>query len=122
MSTNSYIGVQCEDGIYSVTCHWDGYPSHHSPILNNYYTDFMKVCELINGGDLSVLAPEIGEKHDFDDRTHSDWCLYYGRDRGDHGVDYRVFQSVASFTNSARNYGAEYAYLFIDGEWVTFKI
>ena len=120
MSTNSYIGVQCEDGIRAIYCHFDGYPAGVGATLNKHYTDFMKVCTLINNGDLSSLGAEIGEKHDFDNRPDG-VCNYYGRDREEDDCGFDMHGSEAAFLNKASNVG-EYAYLFNNGTWTTYKL
>jgi len=86
MATRSYIGVRnSDDTVDYIYCHYDGYPSNNGKILIEYYNDPTKVSELLSLGDLSVLAPAIGEKHDFVSREarYSNWSLEYGRDRGD---------------------------------------
>lgn len=75
MSTRSRIGVLNEDGtIRSIYVHWDGYPSNNGKILAEHYRDIRKIQKLIELGDISILGPEIGEKHDFDYKT----CEYDG--------------------------------------------
>ncbi len=121
MGTRSFIGVECEDGIYAIYCHWDGYPEHNGRILAEHYQDFMKVCTLINGGSLSVLREEIGSTQDFDN-PNENWCVYYGRDRGETDVGYQVFKSEDEFLKSAKDNWAEYAYLFVNGQWIANKL
>jgi hypothetical protein len=123
MGTRSYIGVECEDGIRAIYCHWDGYPEHNGRILQEHYTDFLKVCTLINNGDLSSLRENIEPtaEHTFD-TPQDNVCVYYGRDRGEEGCEFRMFPHVADFTEGARESWAEYAYLFQNGQWITFKI
>lgn len=83
MATRSSITIKELDGsVKSIYCHWDGYPEGVGKILDEHYTDLEKVRELIALGNLSSLGPEIGVKHDFEDRNYS-MCLAYGRDRGD---------------------------------------
>ena len=87
MSTRSYIGLLLDDGrVEAIYCHGDGYPSHNGFILNNFYCDIEKIKKLILLGDLSSLAEEIGEKHDFD-RCPPNWCNAYSRDRGEESVE-----------------------------------
>lgn len=117
MATRSRIGLQLPDGtIRSIYTHWDGYPRHHGPILLKHYSSFNKVKELIDLGNLSVLAPEIGVEQDFDAPralgTPRTMCLAYGRDR--HEVDQAALMSenVATLEDLADYCGAEYIYLF----------
>ena len=50
------MGIKNSDGTCSVIyTHWDGYPSHHLPILREHYNTVQKVLELIELGDISEL-------------------------------------------------------------------
>ena len=54
MGTRSRIAIRNADNTYlSVYCHWDGYPSHHAPILQQHYDTEDKVRALLAGGDFS---------------------------------------------------------------------
>jgi hypothetical protein len=115
MATRSYIGVKNTDGTVDyIYCHFDGYPEHNGKILTENYTSMDKVNALMRLGDLSILAPEIGEKQDFNDRTaqNSNWCLAYGRDRGETNV------SVANgtYNDLINDHDVDYVYIF-DGEY-----
>lgn len=137
MSTRSHIGMKNEDGsVRFIYCHWDGYPSNNGKILLENYTDPRKISELLALGDISSLAPEIGERHDFDYARKFDYsgpepvakeplseeeverlkrmCNVYGRDRGEAGTEARVSVCEAEFLMEANE---EYTYLFKDGEW-----
>ena len=117
MATRSRIGIANEDGtVTSIYCHFDGYPENNGKILTKYWTDVTKLKQLMALGDVSVLGKEIGEKQDFDNRTNKDWCLAYGRDRGEDGVDATEHHSVPYFLYN----GEEYNYLFQDGKWICF--
>lgn len=113
MSTRSNICIQNEDGSFDVIyCHFDGYLSQNGQILLDNYADPSKVRALIAPGDLSSLAAEIGEKHNFNNSPDGE-CNYYGRDRGEKGVEARHM--------TAKEFGEheteEYVYLFRDGSW-----
>src|SRR5262245_21370447 len=84
MSTRSLIAQQQDDGSLRVIyCHYDGYPEHHGPILTEHYTDPVLVTALIDLGDLSVLAEQIGEPHNFD------WRHEFYRSGTDYNTDRR---------------------------------
>jgi hypothetical protein len=117
VSTRSYIGIQDGETITAIYSHFDGYPSGVGQVLADHYTDPEKIKALVALGDLSALAPELGERHDFDDRTHGDWCLFYGRDRGEEGVEPKTHGDETEFLVAATNHGTEYAYLFRNGAW-----
>jgi hypothetical protein len=126
MGTRGMIGIKNADGtIDAIYCHWDSYPSHNGRILSEHYRDEGKVRELIALGDISSLREEIGEKHPFDDYNLPDtvkerwknWCTAYGRDRGETGIEARNYHNETFFAGGADSCGAEYAYLFDNGEW-----
>ena len=118
MATRSLIGRQYQDGsIDYIYCHWDGYPSNNGVILREHYSDSAKVDQLLALGDLSSLAEEIGEQQDFDDREsqQDNWCLAYGRDRGEKNVAAKHASSLdVLFANASF---IDYVYVFNNGEW-----
>jgi len=87
MGTRSNIGILEPNGsVTYIYCHWDGYVSHHGPILRDHYTTEEKVRALIALGSISSLGEELGEKHDFSG-SHDGVCNVYGRDRGESDTD-----------------------------------
>ena len=116
MGTRSRIGVMHGDNLKSVYCHWDGYLDHNGRILLEHY-DSAKANNLVALGDLSCLAPEIGEKHAFDGRDHVNWCMFYGRDRGETGVEFTCHSDFTSFLEQCDAGGVEYYYIMKDGVW-----
>jgi len=69
MATRSAIGYALPSGkVRAVYCHWDGYPSHQLPILEEHYPTLSKVRELIRPGSMSAL------------RTRETWASDYPRD------------------------------------------
>lgn len=88
MSTQSMI-VKEDNGLFRcIYCNFDGYPDGVGKTLYEHYQDDAKINELIGLGNISVLGKEIGEKHPFDKHSSSfenyeNWCLAYGRDRGE---------------------------------------
>ena len=56
MATRSAIALQLPDGsLRAVYCHWDGYPSHHLPILTGHYATAKAAAALIKPGSISCL-------------------------------------------------------------------
>jgi hypothetical protein len=118
MSTRSRIAFKREDGlISSIYCHWDGYPSNNGKILQEHYQDVNKIKQLIVLGSLSILGPEIGEIQDFSNPTDRNWCLFYGRDRGEKDTGHDNHKSIQELIDAASDSWGEYVYLFEDGEW-----
>jgi hypothetical protein len=76
------------------------------------------VERLIEGGSLSALAPEIGERNSFRD-TDSDVCLYYHRDRGEPGPEIIAASNAGDFYFRHKKCGAEFVYLLSrGGRWL----
>jgi len=108
MGTRSMIAIQnpYSKDIRAVYCHWDGYLEHNGAILQKHYSNSPNVNNLIALGDISSLRPEIGEKHDFSrldstipekeyERLYGNMTTYYGRDRGETGTEFKVFDTLA---------------------------
>jgi hypothetical protein len=111
----------------SVYCHWDGYLEHNGAILQEHY-DSSKANQLVALGDLSSLRPEIGEKHAFSrlevpmddeayDKLYGNMCTFYGRDRGEQNVEWKVDHTFEDFLDRAKGGGAEFYYIMKDGTW-----
>jgi hypothetical protein len=119
MGTRSAIGIEHQDGtVEAVYCHWDGYLSWNGKLLLDHY-DREKTLKLIALGDLSTLRTELGEKHDFDDRSDEtkDWCKFYSRDRDESDCESKKFRSVDAFLREF-DAGAEYHYVLrTSGIW-----
>jgi hypothetical protein len=91
--------------VRAVYCHWDGYLEHNGAILQKHYAASSKVNNLIALGDISSLRSEIGEKHAFSrletpmddeayDKLYGNMTTFYGRDRGETGVEFKVFPTL----------------------------
>ena len=125
MGTRSRIGVMHGDKVKSIYCHWDGYLEGVGATLLKHY-DSAKANHIVALGDMSSLQADIGEKHAFSKhdvpnievRVHNDeWCTFYGRDRGEKGVEFKVAQTFDEFLEQCDNCGAEYYYIMRDGTW-----
>ena len=128
MGTHSRIGVMHGDKVKSIYCHWDGYLDFNGRILQEHY-DSARANHLVDLGDLSSLRANIGEKHAFSQfelpaeeveaykTLTEDMCTFYGRDRGEKVVEFKVAQTFAEFMEQCDNSGAEYYYIMKDGTW-----
>lgn len=123
MGTRSSIAIKTEDGIKAIYCHWDGYVDHNGKILKEFYNTTDKVNELIALGDLSSLRQEPGEAHDFDRGDDSlgltdNWCMAYGRDRGEKDTEAQTFETIAEWVEAEAERWCEYFYLFDGQDWI----
>jgi hypothetical protein len=97
MGTRSTIALEYADGtVDQIYCHWDGYLDHNGAILRQYYADPFKVQKLMDLGDMSSLAENIGTQHSFDSRVE-DECTFYGRDRNEKGVGAKRFKDFQEY-------------------------
>ena len=108
MGTRSMIAIQnpYNKTVRAVYCHWDGYLEHNGAILQKHYAQSPKVNNLIALGDLSSLRAEIGVQHAFSqmelceadreafEKQHGSSCTFYGRDRGEKDVGFKVFDTL----------------------------
>ena len=68
-------------------------------------------------GDSSKWHTIIGDKVDFDDRSnpmHEVQNVYYGRDRGEKDVGYKIYKDEAEYIREGFNSGEQYVYLMKD--------
>ena len=118
MSTGSLIGkVLPGGGIRYIYCHWDGHPENNGVILHNHFTDDAKIEKLLDLGDVSSLAPELGEEpHDFNNPPQG-VCNFYGRDRKETGCEAKNVSTLNMYMRRSDNYRAEWVYIWMDGKW-----
>lgn len=115
MSTNSTIAIELSDGtVRQISCHYDGYPEHNGKLLHDHWNKVEKILQLMSLGDLSSLGKEVGSQQYFN-HPNSNWCLAYGRDRGEPDTDFRKFESFDQYSV----YGdlRQYNYIFRNGVW-----
>ena len=128
MSTNSRIAVMHGTVCKSIYCHWDGYLAHNGAILQAHY-DSAKANQLVALGDLSSLRRDIGEKHAFSqfevpredvdafNALTENMCTFYGRDRDETGIEWKVSHTFEEFLDQCDRCGAEYYYVMENGQW-----
>jgi hypothetical protein len=130
MATRSVIGKLESDGkVTAIYCHWDGYADRVGLMLMKHYQDVAKIDDLMTLGDLSSLAPEIGERHPFSyhevqmtseryDELYGNMCVSYKRDRNEVNTESTIYDSIDSYADNAlRDKGGEFLYLYEDGFW-----
>jgi hypothetical protein len=120
MATRSNIGIVNEDGsVTGIYVHWDGYPENNGKLLLNHYNTTGIVYELMDLGDLSSLNEKLNTDlpHSFNKPVEG-VCVAYGRDRGETGVESRVFKNIDEYQNDGDKSGTDYQYLFENGKWI----
>lgn len=122
MSTRAMIARSNGDGtLTAVYLHSDGYPSHAGNVLLHHYTDPAKLDALLALGDLSILGPELGEAHNFNEAyavwSDKGWTTAYKRDRGEHDVDATTFDDMHALERYAFDGDIEWLYACFGGHW-----
>lgn len=119
MATRGNIAIVNEDGsITSIYCHYDSYPEYVGKILLNHYNDVGIINKLMELGDLSSLGEHLYAAGHTWSAPIEGVCVAYGRDRGEKGVESRVFKSIEQYNRNADNSGVNYQYLFDNGMWM----
>lgn len=114
MSTPSNIGIINKDKtVTTIYCHWDGYTSHQTPLLLQYYNTEQAVRDLIALGDISMLRKNINPStttHSFN-QPEPDVVVAYHRDRGDKWTECqpKQYKDIKHLMNNNHN---SYIYLF----------
>jgi len=110
MATRARIGVLHPDGsVTSIYSHWDGYPSVVGNILAENYSSEDLASQLVRMGGVFALEGTIEES------------IFYHRHRDEDLQIAESFNQMA-FVQLARGCGAEWAYLWEDGRWRTYRI
>jgi hypothetical protein len=112
MATRSTISLETDKGIKTIYCHWDGYPSHHLPILEEHYNTYEKVEALMSLGNLSTLdnSIECPEGHSFDNPIDG-YCIAFGRDRGEKDQEVENHICIQMIDKQ------KYNYIFRNNKW-----
>ena len=116
MATRARIGIELKDGtVLSVYHHWDGYPEWLGRILTTHYNSKSLVEELIDGGDMSCCWTD--ERWD-DTGVKGVYGPQYYSQRGEDCPPVLHKDLNEFLIYSDNNCGGEYAYHFVNGEWV----
>jgi hypothetical protein len=115
MATRSTIAMVLPNGtIQSIYCHWDGYLKGVGQTLAEHYSK-RKTIQLLANGDVSSLKDFVGHKHNFDRATKVKSTTFYGRDRGETGIESRNHANVEEWLRFRK--GGEYFYLLQGKQW-----
>ena len=116
MGTRSTIALEYADGtVDQIYCHWDGYLEHNGQILRDHYTDPFKVQKLMEQGDMSSLAPNIGSQHAFEKAPEGE-CTFYKRDRNESGTGAKRFKDYADYVENHQYEEYEYILRNVEGK------
>ena len=121
MGTRSAIGYKTPEGkIRAKYSHYDGYVAGAGKMLQEHYQQARKIAQMVELGDQSYMDKEIfpvGKTHSFD-KPEEDCTIFYGRDRGETGVDAQEFDTVQEFVEYYTGAGCEYFYLHTAAGWI----
>ena len=119
MATRSAIGIEKDGKVFAAYCHWDGYPENNGRILQEHYRNPEKTLKLISLGDMSSLAEEFepapGIEHSFQ-KPAKGVTVYYGRDRNEEGVEFRVFEDRDKMVKFYDD--CDYFYVWSNNHWI----
>ena len=116
MATRARFGIRNVNGtITSVYHHWDGYPDWLLVKLRADYNTEDKIREVMKDGDMSCIAAARDWNHNEIPKRP----LYY-KERGENCPP--VTNSQYSFWELCHDCGAEFAYVFENGEWSQFSL
>ena len=121
MATRSLIAKKEKNGFIGIYCHWDGYPEHQLPILENSYNSSELVDQLIALGSISILGNKIGTKQNFETPEDEDTCLAYHRDKGEE-FSQTIVTSAKELLAEAEELWLDYLYVFTENGWKHFEI
>ena len=117
MATRARIGIQQNKRIIASYQHWDGYPGGLGYNLCDNWENPKKVTEAIKLGDASKWGAIVGNKIDFDNRQdplYEVQNVYYGRDRGEKDVGFKVYKDEADYIANGFKSGEQFVYLMKD--------
>ena len=119
MSTRSRVVYVKGNKAYGVYVHHDGYPDGVGFVLEQHYQSEKKIRELVQLGDLSILAEKVNPStstHSFD-TPEEGVTIAYGRDRGETNVGTEEFPVRGTNALNALNDTYDH-YKNSDAEWV----
>jgi len=122
MGTRSAIGYKTPEGkIRAKYSHYDGYVAGAGKTLQEHYTQARKIAQMVELGDQSYMDKEIfpmpGSGHKFG-AAEEGVTVFYGRDRGETGVEAQDFDTVQEFVEYYAGSGCEYFYLHTSAGWI----
>ena len=110
MATRSAIGYKLPNGaIRAVYCHYDGYTENNGRILLDNYKAAFDIARLVELGDMSALG------------TDTSTMTYYGRDRGETGVEAKEYADYHDYVSNFEMGGVEYWYCWDGNKWLVSK-
>ena len=131
MATRSRVVYVKGNKAYGVYVHHDGYPEGVGFVLEQHYQSEKKIWELVQLGDLSVLAEKVNPStstHSFD--TPEDGVtIAYGRDRGETNVGTEEFpvrgtNALSNIYYHYKNSVIEWVYVYLSNkkQWYVLEL
>jgi hypothetical protein len=126
MSNRALIGRKNADGsVDYVQCIFDGYLAHTGMMLEYYWASEERIDELLAGGKMSSLGPELGVAHDGSLYPSApgteEYTIFYHRDRKQPYQETRSEKAATVGEFLGVGYPSQTAvqhrYLFQDGKW-----
>ena len=121
MGTRSAIGYKTPEGkIRAKYSHYDGYVAGAGKMLQEHYQEARKIAQMVELGDQSYMDKHIfpvGKNHSFE-TPEEGVTVFYGRDRGEEGVEAQEFNTVGDFVDYYDGCGCEYFYLHTSAGWI----
>jgi hypothetical protein len=119
MATRSVIAVRTgtarKPRYLAVYCHYDGYPSHQLPILEQHHNSPAKALALVAGGHISCLHTNL----DWNRETRPETGPLYYAERAEPDVAARSFAGIQEMIEYFRDCGCEHSYVFVPKQgWV----
>ena len=121
MGTRSAIGYKTSEGkIRAKYSHYDGYVAGCGKTLQEHYQQARKIAQMVELGDQSFIAPNVfptSDAHSFS-TPEEGVIVFYGRDRGEDGIEAQDFETVQEFVDYYADSGCEYFYLHTASGWI----
>ena len=111
MATRSLIGIKLDNEIVKIIyCHWDGYPTHNGKLLIENYNTPATITELMELGDLSILAETPAACKAYHLYRNQQWGMVEPRD-----------VNASEMASVGKEYGVDYVYIYNNEfEWECF--
>jgi hypothetical protein len=120
MSTHCFIGRAHPDSkVRAIYVHFDGDPSKKYPLLSKHLSNEQRLDRILDGGDLNSLQAKPSKRIVARAVVPGPESLYV--ELFHPKVAAREYANMAEFLRGASEEAAVYAYLWIEGMWISFR-